>query len=107
MTRKPTAVEVFGTWFDIEYVKEIDGDSELEGCLYKQKRLIMIVENDEWEGSLRHEIMHCFFMITGRNETFTEEIEESLVVMWENGMADLFSVNRHSVRWRFSKKVKG
>lgn len=95
---KPTDISIMGINFKIIH-KKLPKDHYGETDLNKRQIAISsaITDDDVYEDTLLHEIIHAVLGVTGQSERLEENVEESLVVALEHGLSRLYC--------RRSKKV--
>lgn len=87
----PTSVTVLGKDFDISYTMDIDTNTYGETNVLE--RTIKINSNkDKKESTLLHEIIHAVLGVSGYSERMSEQEEEALVVLLENGLENLIEL---------------
>jgi len=87
--RRPTSLTVLGQRLAIEYVKAPLDLDETQGFYDPSRRLIRVLDEEGWEATLFHELVHAVLSITGHTETLGEKAEEAIVRALEHGLAPL------------------
>jgi len=89
---RPTQLDIMGTTFRIVQVKKIDKDDSMGECEPLQRTIkIKAGLNDEmFESTLLHEVIHAILTITGQAEYLKHEQEEAIVLALEHGLGPLY-----------------
>jgi hypothetical protein len=85
----PKAVDVLGHTFAIQYYDEMI-NGELAGLMDPVKKVIHVLNDDELEVTLLHEIIHAVLFVSGHSFTLGPAMEEALVRALEAGLGPIF-----------------